>query len=792
MAWFKSKRDRADTASRPSAPLALERLESRTLLNATATLSGLGVLGVTGSAGNDYIFLSLDAPRNQIVVSDGANGIIGRFDVPAVAQINIDAGAGNDRVRIAKNIYAPATILGGAGNDALYAGGGPTTIDGGDGVNRIVAGTAPTTMTGGSGVNRFIGGQAADTFNSGPGQNVLFGVKTNDTANTNPGDHVVFVAGPVSAAVQETLTIPEVMTLLQRAAGASASSDGIIAIVDRNGTILGVRVESGVVNSTGFAIDGAISLARTGAFFGNNQAPLTSRTIQFISQSTITQREVEANPNLSPIANPTTYGPGWVAPVGIGSHFPPGVPFTPQVDLFAIEHTNRDKGPTLGMPTRFNAPLAPGVTLAFPNPYDFQVNGIATAQNRGIATLPGGIPLYKNGQVVGGIGVFFPGVTGFATEENSVLSTTYNPLLPDRSQEAEYIAFAAAGAIQGTQNAITNISGPLPQLPGFVLPFGRIDLVGITLPLFGPGGRMGVENLFNYAIASIRPGNTGDGADVPVDPGLVLYKAGMPVPDGFLVQPQAGAVGQLGVNLTPGDINRIITQAVNQANVTRAQIRTPAGVTAKFTIAVVDLDGNVVGLFRQPDGTVFSIDVAVAKARNVAYYASNDLQPQDRTPGVPTGVAFTNRTFRYEALPRFPEGIDGFPPGPFSILNDGGVNPTNGLRVGPPLPASAFQSVLGFDSFNPETNFRDPGNPALENGVVFFPGSMPLYKINASGQYVLVGGVGVSGDGVDEDDVVTFFAAQGFYPADFLRADNYFVRGVRLPFQKFDRNPEDL
>ena len=48
-----------------------------------------------------------------------------------------------------------------------------------------------------------------------------------------------------------------------------------------------------------FAIDGALAEARTGAFFGNNQAPLTSRTIQFISQTTITQREVESVPSIT-------------------------------------------------------------------------------------------------------------------------------------------------------------------------------------------------------------------------------------------------------------------------------------------------------------------------------------------------------------------------------------------------------------------------------------------------------------------------------------------------------------
>ena len=118
--------------------------------------------------------------------------------------------------------------------------------------------------------------------------------------------------------------------------------------MDRTGQILGVRTEAGVAPEiTGntaklvFAIDGAVALARTGAFFGNNQAPLTSRTIRVLSQSTITQREVESNPNIADL-NSTQRGPGFVAPVGIGAHFPPGVPNTPEVDLFGIEHTNRD------------------------------------------------------------------------------------------------------------------------------------------------------------------------------------------------------------------------------------------------------------------------------------------------------------------------------------------------------------------------------------------------------------------------------------------------------------------
>jgi uncharacterized protein GlcG (DUF336 family) len=209
--------------------------------------------------------------------------------------------------------------------------------------------------------------------------------------------------------------------------------------------------------------------------------------------------------------------------------------------------------------------------------------------------------------------------------------------------------------------------------------------------------------------------------------------------------------------------------------------------------AVADLRGNIVGLYRMPDATVFSIDVAVAKARNVAYYANPSLlQPIDQIAGVPAGTAFTARTFRFVADPRFPEGVDGTPPGPFSQLNDGGANPLTGLQVGNPLPASAYQSVLGYDAFNPGTNFRDPADRLNQNGIVFFPGSAPVYKSQASGAApTLAGGLGVSGDGVDQDDVITFTAEGGFFPpGSVLRADQVFVRGVRLPYQKFNRNPE--
>jgi uncharacterized protein GlcG (DUF336 family) len=601
----------------------------------------------------------------------------------------------------------------------------------------------------------------------------------------------------------------EVQQLLDRASAASAHDDGVIAVVDRGGRLLGVRVESGVspliTSNPGalvFAIDGALAEARTAAFFSNDQQPLTSRTVQFISQSTITQREVDSNPDIMDPNSPY-YGPGYVAPVGLGGHFPPNVPNTPPVDLFGIEHTNRDsiihpgadglKTPTdsIKLPARFNVNPAylpatgPDVqNLVPPESYGYLSGLDPYAQARGVGTLPGGIPLYKQGVLVGGIGVFFPGTTGYASAENSALSATYNPALPDRSLEAEFVAFAATGGSTGLGVRVGALGG-VPPLPGFDIPATPpIYLAGITLDTVGPGGVQGPYNLQAYGNA-LPPGQV-NGVDYPVDTKGDAVLDGQRVLDGWLVAPHAGA------GITAADVVQIITEGVIEAGQVRAQIR-PPGNTTRMVFAVTDSTGEVLGLYRMADATIFSIDVAVAKARNVAYYDNAQLvQPGDVLPGLPPGVAFTNRTFRTAAQPRYPEGIDGKPPGPMSILNDPGINPTNGLDAGPPLPASVyatqFPAAYAHDSFVPESNFHDPNNVANQNGVVWFPGSSVVYKPLGGVPYP-VGGAGVSGDGVDQDDVVTAFAVNGYTPPANLTADNFFFGGARLPYMVFPRNP---
>ena len=659
------------------------------------------------------------------------------------------------------------------------------------------------------------------------------------------------------------LDAAEVTQLLERAAGATVSEDAIIAIVDRNGRILGVRVEDDVLATFAgrpdelvFAIDGAVAKARTAAFFANGDpsnidqfspagtvGPLTSRTVRFISQSTVTQREVESNPNMDDADEATArastiYGPGFVAPIGIGGHFPPDVMYTPPVDLFAIEHTNRDSqlhaGPdgirgtaddillpqrdepgdgTGELRNRFNLDLAfvPVDQALFPpESYGHPTNSglLPDAQARGIATLPGGIPIYRdtNGDgvgesLIGGIGVFFPGPDGFATFEQNFIpgigQTTFERTNAPKVLEAEYIAYAALGgsrsaAQMGVKGAVIDDIAGEPRIPDIDLPFGRIDLVGIQLEIVGPiPGEQGLAQVLRFG-NSLGPGDPNSGADQPLNFSADgFHRDGLGVPEGYLVTPHDSLVDP---ELTAERVQQIIDEALCAAVETRAAIRLPLSSRTRMVFAVADTSGEILGLFRMTDATVFSIDVAVAKARNTAYYAdAGALQAADQVPGVPAGTAFTNRTFRFLAEPRFPAGVDFSTPPEFSILNHPSINNLTAENIGGPAAAGTFDqqtnpatgSALGYDAFFVDQNFHDPDNPANQNGVVWFPGSTPLY-VNGR----LVGGFGVSGDGVDQDDVVTFLGAREFLPpSTVLRADQVRVDGVRLPYIKFLRNP---
>jgi uncharacterized protein GlcG (DUF336 family) len=486
---------------------------------------------------------------------------------------------------------------------------------------------------------------------------------------------------PLPVTPVQALQVADVQNIVQATVN-SVNADMTVAVVDRAGFVLGVfRTQNAPATATGNfgqvqdANEVAVALARTGAFFSNDQAPLSSRTVRFIS----------------------------------GIHFPPGVMNQPPADLYGIENTNR--GCTLINDPTFQSKIPP--SLALGGGFGLGVlTGKADMNDSDATTVnPGGVPIFYKNVVVGGIGVV----------------TTSSNL-----NVAEYAAFAGATT---ARSGPTDTFGPTPAAPGVVF------IGGIALPFVNQATRPAgfsagpVAGTGSYSVAATN-------------------SQGQP-PEGDLLTPAAGPLG----GLSTTEVTQILNNAEATANTARAAIRLPLGSKAKMVIAVADLDGTIIGLRRMQDSTVFSIDVAATKARNMVYFNSANRTAMDLN-GVPMGTAVTNRTISFGAQPLYPPGIDSSTNGPFfNLFTMDLVNPC----------------TQGFQTGAANTN---------KSGIVFFPGSAGLYRNGT-----LVGGLGVSGDGVDQDDYVTSGGTAGFEAPANIRADQIMDQGVRLPYFKFPRNP---
>jgi uncharacterized protein GlcG (DUF336 family) len=529
------------------------------------------------------------------------------------------------------------------------------------------------------------------------------------------------------------LNSDDVLAILSTAATALGNDTMAVAVVDRTGAILGVYSRPGAAASTP---DEAVTVARAGAMFANDQAPLSSRTVRFIS----------------------------------GIHFPPGIRNTPNAALYGIENTNRGCQIDAAGDMAFNTPVARPATIAgtfavLPDvtPLPCRPSDTRGCEPVGINTgkkdvfdsgqsdpttvpvNPGGVPLYRGGKVIGGVGV-----TGVS---------------PDLAEYAATLSAAGAG-----RNI--DFSEPLPA-PGAVF----ID--GVRLPFFGTCADI---PCIRAALRTAPPGATtgqfGDGRLI------VTPRNGSQAPEGYLIGPRASASG----SLTLGDVQQIVNQSIAVALRTRAQIRLPPSQPTRMIVAVADESGQILAAYRMADATFFSLDVAMTKARNAYYFSTRegyevlrgyvdahtyDNYSWEPDPPAGQGWAMTARTLSFAGQPLFPPGID---------------------LTAPPVPGPWFD-LFRYDTANPCTEGSGPSRGANrtylnQSGVIWFPGNAPLYK---NGR--LVGGLGVSGDGVDQDDYVSLGGSEGFTPPDALRVDNSVIRTgnggvVRLPYLKLPRQPE--
>lgn len=173
--------------------------------------------------------------------------------------------------------------------------------------------------------------------------------------------------------------------------------------------------------------------------------------------------------------------------------------------------------------------------------------------------------------------------------------------------------------------------------------------------------------------------------------------------------------------LSAGDVKGIVARAVAAANGTASVVRSNTDPAvgpivkrpAKEVIAVVARSGRLLALHAMPDAFVGSQDLAIGKARTAALFSSNES-------------ALTSRILGELSQAHQPNGT-------------GGAGPVWGVWA---------SNQVGIT-----------GGPQFRNGLVTFPGGVPLYK-----DARLVGGIGASGDGVDQDEFIAFAGAVGFAP----------------------------
>jgi uncharacterized protein GlcG (DUF336 family) len=555
---------------------------------------------------------------------------------------------------------------------------------------------------------------------------------------------------PLRTEAQVQLTLTDVQTILSQSVSRAleVSPNALIAIVDNNGIVLAVWSVSGTTPNV-VAVGAAVREAGTAAFLSSDQSALSSRTAQFIVQQ----------------------------------HVPPGI-------------GNRPPGPLVGVEFSQLWLTLDGVTAMISDVNRFKGKDAFPPYNGSVpASLGFGVPntrlgarcssaaLYKFDNtlghivMVGGIGVYpVPSVS-----VNQEVADAFNVELKNQiagGNHEESVAVTGAIGFQPSSNMtadnITNDGIRLPYVlaqpkqASNLIPFASLPGSAVVIPAgfpINPGGPASGLPVFDYTPMAAPPQPVLPQETFNGQTGSYYYP--------IISDPNPGLINGV-PRLTANEVHTIVMNGALRASTTRGAIRLPVGVPMQCWVTVVanpNTNGaapQVLAAFRTNNAPMFSFDVAVQKGRTALFFSS----PQ---------VAQSSRTVGFLAQDHYPPGIQGNPPtiyGPEQSLN-GNIS-FNGLQIQFSFPTNTAPPFLG--------GFAPNGN--LPNGITVFPGGFPLYRVRGDGVPVLIGAVGISGDGVDQDDIVGISATVGYQAPLGIRADAFTVGGARLPYAKIPRNPD--
>ncbi len=621
------------------------------------------------------------------------------------------------------------------------------------------------------------------------------------------------------------LSQTDVQTVIAQAA-AEAQAQGkpaVIAVIDRVGNVLAVYKMAGApmlttITSNRGVVGGlenlqvpgelaAIAKAVTGAYLSSEGNAFSTRTASQIVQE----------------------------------HFNPGDLGTPAGPLFGVQFSQL---PCSDLSQRFIAGAGAGA-----GPHRSPL---------GLSADPGGFPLYKNGTPVGGIGVSADGVYGLDAnvadkdrdmDEYIAMAGTYGYGAP-ADRRADTITVGGI-TLRFSDVEYANLATSPPSAP----PYSALTGALLPVPGYYDGSAILAGTAFGQVASGIRPDTTlypgldafvlddgsGNNRYPPIagtdgSNALSANEVQMLVQQALMVANHARAQirnplgSQARVSVSVVDTNGVAlaiartrdaplfgtdvslqkarTAAFNSGAYAANDLQTATAPTPLMTTAAADYLADTVNVGA---GTVTLTTVAVS---HLSDYVANVRGFLGLPNALGDGaIAFTDRAGGNMARPFYPDGVDGNPPGPFSfplaqwspfkvgqqldlVYNRLALHLAFYLQNAPlPAPINHFSVSLNGTTLPALGDVAQncTGIPRLANGIQIFPGSVPIYRGN-----VLVGGIGVSGDGVDQDDMVSFL---GLYNAGValggkignapvaMRADQLAPQGSQLRYVECPQAP---